>query len=73
MKLLKFDVFGRNILVEESASGWLAFYPGNEGKKRPATDIIIPPSLSESDIEQYLADLFHESASKKHSEVKRLE
>jgi hypothetical protein len=72
MKILKFDVFGRTILVEKSADGWMAFYPGNEGKKRPATDIIMPPSLSESDIEQYLADLFHESASKKHPDIKRL-
>jgi len=72
MESLKFDVFGRNILVEKSADGWIAFYSGNEGKKRPATDIVIPPSLSESKIEQYLADLFHESASQQHPDVKRL-
>jgi hypothetical protein len=73
MKVLRFDIFGRHVVVEQSEDGWLAFYPGNEGKRRPATDIVIPPSLAEADIEHYLADLFHELASKQHPEVKRLE
>ncbi len=73
MKPLKFDVYGRRVLVERSAGGWLAFYAGNEGKKRPATDIVIPDSLVETELAQYLADLFHESASRQHPEVKQID
>ena len=69
---LKFDVFGRQLWIERSAGGWMAFYPGNEGKKRPVTDIVIPESLTEADLGQYLADLFHEHASRQHPDVKRL-
>ena len=72
MASFKFDVYGRRMLVEESAQGWAAFYLGDEGKRRPATDVIIPESLYAADIAQYLADLCHEWATERHPEVKRL-
>ena len=73
MKSLKFDVFGRQILVAESESGWTTFYLGAEGKRRPATDIVVPQDIPESDIEKYLGDLFHEWATERHPSVKRLD
>jgi len=73
MTSFKFDVFGRRMLIEESAQGWEAFYLGDEGKRRPATDIMIPESLYATDIAQYLADLCHEWATERHPEVKRLD
>jgi hypothetical protein len=66
------DVFGRNVLVVGPENGWQAFYVGNDGKRRPATEIIIPPFLSESELEEYIADLCHEWATERHPEVKRL-
>jgi len=72
MASIKFDVYGRRMLIEESARGWEAFYLGDEGKRRPATDIIIPEWLYAADIEQYLADLCHEWATEQHQDVKRL-
>ena len=72
MTSFKFNVYGRRVLVEESAQGWLAFYLGNEGKRRPATDILIPDSLYAADLAQYLADLCHEWATAQHPDVKRL-
>ena len=72
MTSLRLDVFGRSVLVVGSENGWQAFYVGNEGKRRPATEIIIPPFLSESEFEQYIADLCHEWATERHPEVKRL-
>ena len=72
MASFTFDVYGRKMLVEESAQGWAAFYLGNEGKRRLATDIIIPESLYATDIEQYLADLCHEWATEQHPDVKQL-
>ena len=69
---LKFDVFGQLVLVAASEDGWVAFYMGAEGKRRPAKDIVIPADIPESDIEQYLGDLCHEWATEQHPNVKRL-
>ena len=46
MKTLKFDVFGRDVLVVEGDNGWAVYYPGSDGKRRPATDIRLPPDLT---------------------------
>lgn len=73
MKSLRFEVFGREVLVVESEKGWVTFYPGTEGKRRPATDIVLPPDMAESDIEQYLDDLCHEWATQRYPSVKRLD
>ncbi len=72
MKSLKFEVFGRLLLVIESGDAWSAFYLGAEGKKRPAKDIVVPADISEAEIEQYLDDLCHEWATAQHPKVKRL-
>ena len=73
MKSLKFDVFGRNVLILEKDGGWEAFYLGNEGKRRPAPDIPVPSSIAASDMAQYLDDLCHEWATDRNSSVKRLD
>ncbi len=73
MKSLKFNVFGRQVLVTESNDGWTTYYLGAEGKRRPATDIVVPPDIPESDIEQYLGDLCHEWATEQHPNAKRLD
>ncbi len=73
MKALKFDVFGHVVLVAETGNGWSAFYLGAEGKRRPAKDIVVPPDILESEIEQYLGDLCHEWATEQHPNVNRLD
>lgn len=73
MKSLKFDVFGRLLQVVATESGWQAFYAGDDGKRRPARDIVIPDGLEESDIERYLDDLCHEWASDKNNRVRRID
>ena len=73
MKSIKFDVFGRAVLIVESSSGWKAFYVGTEGKRRPATDIVIPPGLQESKLAEYLDDLCHEWASDRNNSVNRID
>jgi len=72
LKTLKFDVFGRLVLVAESANGWAAFYLGTEGKRRPAKDIVLPPGILASEIERYLGDLCHEWATEQHPNVELL-
>ena len=73
METLKFDVFGRQVHVAETSNGWITFYIGVEGKKRPAPDIVIPPDISKSEIAQYLDDLCHEWATEQHPCVKQLD
>jgi hypothetical protein len=57
-----FDVFGRIMLIEASEGGWVAFYVGQDGKRRRA-DFQIPGSIDGDELAQYLDDLFHEDAS----------
>ena len=73
MKTLKFDVFGRNVAIVKTESGWQAFYLGNDGKRRPAGDIIVPASIPEAEIAQYLDDLCHEWASDRNNSVTRID
>ena len=69
---LKFEVFGRAVIVEQRPGSWQAYYPGPDGKRRPATDIVIPSDTEEAELVQYLADLCHEWATPSHQGVKRI-
>jgi hypothetical protein len=73
MKSIKFDVFGREVLVARIEGGWQAFYVGNEGKRRLARDIIIPGNVVESNLLQNLDDLRHEWATELNNSAKRVD
>jgi hypothetical protein len=73
MKSLKFDVFGRDVLIIETGGRWEAFYLGSEGKRRPAKDIVVPADIEESKLIQYLDDLCHEWATDRNNSVKRVD
>jgi hypothetical protein len=68
----RFDVFGRLVLVSKNDGRWTAWYAGDEGKRRLASDIVIPSDIEEGDLERYLADLCHEWATSRHQSVRRL-
>jgi hypothetical protein len=68
---LSFNVFGRLIAVVGSERGWEAFHLGPEGKRRRA-DVAIPRCIAEVELAACLADLFHEAATPRNSEVVRL-
>ena len=72
MKALRFDVFGRDVLIVEQDGGWQAFYVGSEGKRRPARDISVPSHINESEMLRYLDDLCHEWATDRNSSVTRV-
>lgn len=72
MAALKFDVFGRPVIVMRIDGGWKAFYPGAEGKRRLAADIVIPSDVADDELCRYLADLCHEWASSTHPDVRQL-
>src|SRR5688500_1113497 len=40
--MLEFEVFGRRVLIEREERGWRAYYPGPDGKRRDAVDVILP-------------------------------
>ena len=73
MKSIKFDVFGKDVLIVEKDGGWEAFYLGNEGKRRAAKEITVPLSISESELIQYLDDLCHEWATDRNNSVRRID
>jgi hypothetical protein len=71
MSELRFDVYGREIVVESKSNGWKAYLVGGDGKRR-AADFPIPAELHAEEILRYLDDLFHESATVAHPEVRRI-
>lgn len=73
MKSIKFNVYGRQVLISQKGHGWTAWYVGPEDKKRPAQDITVPTSITESEMTLYLGDLCHEWATERHPEVSRID
>ena len=73
MKSIRFDVFGRDIVIVGMDGSWRAFYPGNDGKRRPAKDLPLPPDITESELIRYLDDLCHEWATEQHPKVRRID
>ncbi|MDM0114842.1 hypothetical protein QTI66_22020 [Variovorax sp. J22R133] len=67
----RFNVFGHIVGIERQGDRWQAFDMGAEGKRRPAA-FVVPEFIPEHELEQYLADLFHESATPTNGEVRRI-
>ena len=60
---LRFDVYGRYVLIVERHGGnWRILQVGDDGKRGLRDDIVIPGDLSADGIAQHLDDLLHESA-----------
>lgn len=68
MESYKYNIFGREVLIERRPDSWMTFYQGSEGKRRKA-GIVIPDEIDESGLTQYLSDLCHEWACEKHPNV----
>lgn len=67
----RFDVFGRILLIRREGDLWQAYALGPDGKRSPA-GFVVPDFIEDAELEQYLFDLFHESASSGHGDVRRL-
>ena len=72
MQELRFKVFGTLIAVRAVDGGWAAFRLGPDGKRRPA-EFVVPDFIAEAEIAQFLADLFHESATPTNGDVVRIQ
>ena len=66
---MKLNVFGRIVEIIKDKDRWSVFYLGSEGKKRLADDILVPSSIKEEEIVEYIADLCHEWANPKNNTV----
>ena len=51
---------------------WQLFNESDTGIRSRVYDVIIPTDLAESELDKYLADIYHEYSSEKHSKVKKL-
>jgi hypothetical protein len=72
MPQYRFNVFGRLVVITGATGDWSAYLLGADGKRRRA-DFVVPSSLHEAELCQYLSDLFHESASSTQRAVTRIE
>ena len=72
MNAHRFSVFGRRIVIVGQQGSWTAYALGTEGKRVPA-GFIVPNFLAEDELCQYLADLFHESATPSNGDVFKLD
>ena len=67
----RFNVFGRIYLVRREAGLWQTYAIGADGK-RGAAGFVVPDFIGEAELEQYLFDLFHESATPGNGDVRRI-
>jgi hypothetical protein len=72
MNALRFSVFGRIYVVQREGNLWQAYAVGSDGKRSPA-GFVIPDFIEEEEMEQYLFDLFHESATPGNGDVRRIQ
>ena len=57
------EVYGRRLLVERTADGWRGYAPREDGTRRLSPAVLIPHFVvTDDELLQYLADLWHESA-----------
>jgi hypothetical protein len=58
-------------VIRRERGVWQAYALGADGKRSPA-DFVVPAFVEDSEIEQYLYDLFHESATPGNGDIRRL-
>jgi len=68
----RFNVFGRIVEVQRQGAQWQALLVGQDGKRSPA-GFVVPDFVEADELGQYLADLFHESATPQHGDVRRID
>lgn len=72
--VLIYNVFGRHIGVKREGGRWLVFRAGlTERKFSRLYDVAIPDNMTEDEILGWLGDIFHEAATERHPDVKRIE
>lgn len=67
-----FNVFGRIYTIQREGNAWQAYAIGSDGKRSPA-GFVVPEFIEADELEQYLFDIFHESATPTNGEVRRID
>ena len=68
------DVFGTRMLAVSTEQGWEMSILGDEGKRRPVRDLVIPEHIKDGqELVSYLSDLYHESATPERPSVVQLD
>jgi hypothetical protein len=67
----RFNVFGKIYAVRREAGLWQAYAIGGDGKRVPA-GFVIPDFIEDAELAQFLFDLFHESATPRNGDVRRI-
>ncbi|HBZ4241781.1 DUF7661 family protein [Klebsiella aerogenes] len=72
--MLVYNVFGRYLGILRKNECWLVFRVDlTERKYSRIYDVVIPDDLAEDEIASWLDDIFHEAATERHPDVKRIE
>ena len=71
-KVIKFDVFGKVMVVERKDNEWLLYKKTGGGLKIRINEIAIPGDMKENDLEYFLDDMYHELASLENPAVVRV-
>lgn len=71
MDAQRFNVFGHIYELRREAGAWRVLAVGNDGKFGPA-GFEVPSFIEDSELEQFLFDLFHESAKPGNGDVRRI-
>lgn len=67
-----FNVFGRKMSVQRKNNAWLLFAESDTSLRARIYDVVIPPELPQEDLPKFLADMYHENATKRHDRVELL-
>ncbi|OKB79563.1 hypothetical protein BMT49_15180 [Escherichia coli] len=71
--MLIYNVFGRHIGVKREGDHCQVFRADlTERKFSRLYDIVIPDDMTEDEIPGWLSDIFHEAATERHPDVKRI-
>jgi hypothetical protein len=71
MKAQRFNVFGHIYELRREGEAWCALAVGGNGMLAPA-GFEVPSFIEDEELEQFLYDLFHESATPTNGDVRRL-
>jgi hypothetical protein len=63
---IRFDVFGTVMTVQRRDGQWVLLRETGAGIRIPVHDVAVPADLHQSELQIYLDDLYHESASEDH-------
>lgn len=71
--MIIYNVFGRYIGIKREGGRWLVFRANlTEHKYSRTYEIVIPDEMTEEELPVWLGDIFHEAATERYPDVKRI-